>query len=91
MLGDTTVVVQRKSVSGGMYGLPTTTRSRTEHRRRLLTADEVMRLSEQEAIIRTGNRHPMKLAKMYYDEPPRPSHASALGPAQALELMPALE
>ncbi len=45
-------------------------RSRTEHRRPLLTPDEVMRVGENEAIIRTGNRHPMRIAKSYYDEPP---------------------
>lgn len=29
-----------------------------------------MQIGENEAIIRTGNRHPIKLAKSYYDEPP---------------------
>ena len=64
-------------------------RSRTEHRRPLLTPDEVMRIGESEAIIRTGNRHPMRLAKSYYDEPPRTATAHALGAARALEFIAA--
>jgi type IV secretion system protein VirD4 len=87
MLGDSTIVVQRESRSmpeSALGGHSTLTESRTEHRRPLLTPDEVTRLSESEAIIRTGNRHPMRLAKSYYDEPPRTASAGSLGAARAL-------
>ena len=89
MLGDSTVVVQRESRSmpeSPLGGNVTRTESRTEHRRPLMTPDEVTRLSESEAIVRTGNRHPMRLAKIYYDEPPRTAQTHALGAARALEL-----
>ena len=42
-----------------------------EHRRQLLTADEVMRIDENEAIARTSNKYPMVLYKGYYNEPPK--------------------
>ncbi len=87
MLGDSTVVVQRESRSmpeSALGGHATLTESRTEHRRPLLTPDEVTRLSESEAIVRTGNRHPMRLAKSYYDAPPRTASAGSLGAARAL-------
>jgi type IV secretion system protein VirD4 len=92
MLGDSTVVVQRESRSAPEVwsaGSATITKQRTEHRRPLLTPDEVMRIGENEAIIRTGNRHPILAAKMYYDEPPRTAQATALGAARSLELAPA--
>jgi type IV secretion system protein VirD4 len=90
MLGDSTVVVQRESRSmpeSPLGGNVTRTESRTEHRRPLLTPDEVTRLSESEAIIRTGNRHPMRLAKIYYDEQPRAAITGALGAAMCNRAM----
>jgi type IV secretory pathway TraG/TraD family ATPase VirD4 len=54
----------------------------------LLTPDEVMRLSETEAIVRTGNKYPMKLKKGYYDEPARTASASALGEAITKDFPP---
>jgi hypothetical protein len=47
--------------------------------------DEVMRLSDRDAITRTGNRHPMRLAKSYYDKPPRAANTGSLGMASTLE------
>jgi hypothetical protein len=44
-----------------------------------------MRIGSSEAIIRTGNRRPMRLPKLFYDEEARTAQASALGPAQAVE------
>ena len=77
MLGDATVVVGRESTThaGVFETVASKSRSRTEHRRPLLTPDEVMRIGEGEAIIRTGDRRPMRLAKGYYDEPPRMASA----------------
>ncbi len=88
MLGDATVVAERKHESFSIAGGWGTSKHRTEHRRPLLTPDEVMRLGEDEALVRTSNQHPMRLAKMYYDEPPRAAIASALGQVRALELTP---
>jgi type IV secretion system protein VirD4 len=91
MLGDATVAVNRRSHTTGTSfhnGGTSVTHSRTEHRRPLLTPDEVMRLGEGEAPVRTSNRHPMRLPKMYYDEPPRTAQAGALGPARAVEITP---
>ncbi len=87
MLGDATVVVERESTThAGVFDTVfSKSRSRTEHRRPLLTPDEVMRIGEDEAIIRTGNRRPMRLAKGYYDEPPRTASAGSLGAAKGLQ------
>lgn len=46
-----------------------------------------MRISEDQALVRTGNRRPMRLWKIYYDEPARVAQARALGPARSLELV----
>lgn len=93
MLGDATVVVERESTThAGVFDtIASKSRSRTEHRRPLLTPDEVMRIGDNEAIIRTGNRHPMRLAKGYYNETPRTASVGALGAAKSFELAPALD
>jgi type IV secretion system protein VirD4 len=92
MLGDATVVERASTTHAGVFDtVASKSRSRTEHRRPLLTPDEVMRIGENEAIIRTGNCHPMRLTKSYYDEPPRTASVGALGAAKSLELVPALE
>lgn len=86
MLGDSTIVVERESTThaGAFDMVSSKSRSRTEHRRPLLTPDEVMRIGENEAIVRTGNRYPMRLVKSYYDEPARTASAGSLGAARAL-------
>lgn len=58
MLGDMTVVDSRPSHSATRGGLrSSSTLGRTEHKRKLLTPDEVMRLDRDKAIVRIGNRH----------------------------------
>lgn len=93
MLGDSTVVAYRESYNdgGGILagGHASTSYNRTEHKRPLLTPDEVMRIGENQALVRTGNRHPMMLWKIFYKEPMRTARASALGQARTLELAPA--
>jgi type IV secretion system protein VirD4 len=81
MLGESTIVAKRHGFSFSPTGLVSVSRHGTEHRKMLLTPDEVMRLSETEAIVRTGNKYPMKLKKGYYDEPARTAPTSALGEA----------
>ena len=69
-LGEKTVVHNRNSFNVGMTGFSVGS-SGAEHRRQLLTADEVMRIGENEAIARTSNKYPMRIYKGYYNEQPR--------------------
>ncbi len=82
MLGERTIVAKRSSLNFSTGGIGVG-RSGTEHRRPLMTPDEVMRLSEQEAIIRTGNKYPMKLNKGYYDYPANTAITHPLGEAKS--------
>ncbi len=81
MLGESTIVANRNSYTFSPTGLVGVGRHGTEHRRPLLTPDEVMRLGDTEAIVRSGNKYPMKLRKGYYDEPANAAQTSALGEA----------
>jgi|GEM_PF-2686714 len=84
MLGETTVVTTQHSKSSGGAGRGSqTTTSQVRNQRRLMTADEVMRLGEGEMIFRTSNRRPMRLKKLYYDEGPAEAQARTLGDAHA--------
>jgi type IV secretion system protein VirD4 len=69
MLGEKTVVHQRNSFGIGFTGV-SIGRNDAEHRRQLLTPDEVMRIGDDEAIARISNKYPMKLYKGYYNEKP---------------------
>lgn len=95
MLGDATVVAPRKSYNdgGGILGKgsASTTYTKTEHRRPLLTPDEVMRIGEDQALVRTGNRHPMWLWKIHYNGRPMKAKTRELGQARALDLVPTLK
>ena len=86
MLGDTTVVVNRQSHTNGTSSGYSTTHSRTEHRQPLMTPDEVMRIGQSEALVRTSNWHPMRLEKMYYNEAPNTARALALGQPRVQEV-----
>jgi type IV secretion system protein VirD4 len=87
-LGESTIVAKRHGFAFSPTGLISVSRHGTEHRKMLLTPDEVMRLSETEAIVRTGNKYPMKLKKGYYDEPANTAPTSALGEAISKEFPP---
>ncbi len=80
MLGESTIIMSRSSFHVSSSGVSVGSQG-SDHRKMLLTPDEVMRLSETEAIIRTGNKYPMVLAKGYYNEPPRTARTSKLGEA----------
>lgn len=67
MLGEKTVTHWRGNIGFGAGGISIGS-SGAEHRRQLLTADEVMRIEENESIVRVSNKYPMKLFKGYYDE-----------------------
>lgn len=96
MLGDTTVVVPRISYNDGGgtlnvmlgKGHSSNTYSQSEHKRPLMTPDEVMRLGNDQAIVRSGNKYPMILWKIYYNAPESPARPRLLGAAKALELTP---
>src|SRR6185369_6171132 len=90
MLGDSTVIVPRTSrtESDAPLSLGSTTYSKTDHRRPLLTPDELMCIGQNEVIVRTGNRFPMKLLKFYYDGQPVSGIAQKLGSSKALDLTP---
>jgi hypothetical protein len=47
-----------------------------------------MRLGETEALARMSHKHPMMLAKMCHDEPPRRATASTFGQARAPDFAP---
>ena len=98
MLGDTTVVVPRVSYNDGGgtlnvmlgKGHSSNTYSQSEHKRPLMTSDEVMRLGDDQAIVRSGNKYPMILWKIYYDGQEYMARPRLLGAARALELAPQL-
>jgi len=68
-LGEKTVSHRRSNIGFGTGGI-TIGSGGAEHRRQLLTPDEVTRIEETEAIVRTSNKYPMVLFKGYYDEKP---------------------
>jgi type IV secretory pathway TraG/TraD family ATPase VirD4 len=58
----------------------TESKSISRNSRRLLTGDEIRRLSDKEFILIHGNKKPAILPKQYYDQPPKPATAPpALG------------
>lgn len=72
MLGERTIAHTRNNFNVGLTGFSVGT-GQAEHRRQLLTADEVMRIGENEAIARTSNKYPMRIYKGYYDAEPKTS------------------
>lgn len=86
-LGTTTVTTPQHSRQHrrGDVLLPSArTHGETASARPLLTPDEVRRLCSNEALVITGNHHPMKLEKIYYDQPPKEAPAPSLGLPHAL-------
>jgi type IV secretion system protein VirD4 len=83
MLGDTTVVAKRSNLALSTGGIGVV-RQQTEHRRPLMTPDEIMLIGENEAIVRSGNRRPMILPKMWYDQEPKTARTTSLGQAQSM-------
>ncbi len=68
-LGEQTISHSSSSLNVGL-GTASVGSSAAKHRRPLLTPDEVTRIGEDEAIVRTSNKYPMRLYKGYYDEKP---------------------
>jgi type IV secretion system protein VirD4 len=84
-LGDTTTTVDKISRTDSFQLTPSYTYSQTDHRRRLLTSDEVRRLGENEGdpdmIAIITNRRPLYLWRHWYNKKPATAQATALGPA----------
>ena len=70
-LGETTIVTNKKSRHRRwLLWQPTSaTLSTGEHKRFLFTPDEVRRIGEDEAIVIVGNRKPLLLPKVFYNQP----------------------
>ena len=62
--------------------------SDSEHGRPLLTPDEVRRLPRDEAIVIVGNKRPLLLKKLYYNEEPCEAEASICPFPRALSYEP---
>ncbi len=94
-LGDTTAIVDKISRTDSLQITPSYTYSQTEHKRRLLTSDEVRRLGENEGdpdmIAIITNRRPLYLWRYWYNAEPATGRAKALGPALATSLTGALD
>jgi type IV secretion system protein VirD4 len=82
LLGEWTV--RQEYTSRRPEGLMVTSLSYSEHQtaRRLLTADEVRRLRQDELLIVSGNRKPVRTKRWCWQRPPQPAGAKALGPAR---------
>jgi type IV secretion system protein VirD4 len=86
MLGSRTVVAQKMSETATSAFQVSTSYSQQEHERPLMTADEIMRIQEDQAIIRVSNRYPMILHKITYKERPLTAQSKKLGEARSVNL-----
>jgi type IV secretion system protein VirD4 len=78
-LGDKTEAYTRRSFNlGASIGFSTTP---MEHKRPLMTPDEITRIGAGEALVRTTNKYPMRLQKTFYDDAPKKATQSGLGEA----------
>ncbi len=95
-LGDTTTTVRRvaRTASPSQLGF-SRTYSESDHRRRLLTSDEVRRLGENKGdpdmIAIITNRRPLYLWRYWYNAEPSVARAKALGPMLAASFTDALD
>jgi len=87
-LGEQTIITNKKSRHRRWFlWTPTgATVSRSEHGRSLLTADEVRRIGEDEAIVVVGNRRPMLLQKQHYRGAACEAPCSSLHEARGINL-----
>jgi len=90
MLGETTV--RQEYQSRRPEGLLVTSYSYSEHQtsRRLMTADEVRRLSREELLIVSENRRPIKVGRWFWAQPPNEARARGLGQANVAVPSPVL-
>ncbi|HZS48405.1 MAG TPA: type IV secretory system conjugative DNA transfer family protein [Blastocatellia bacterium] len=78
-LGDTTIMIPRVSHTDGGMRNSSVTRTEADSRRRLMTADEVRRLKEEEMIVIITNRRPLQLERFNYTAEPQTAPGRKLG------------
>jgi type IV secretory pathway TraG/TraD family ATPase VirD4 len=49
-----------------------------------MTADEVRRIGDDEALVIVSNFKPMRVRRIHWDEPPNPARVGSLGPEHAM-------
>ena len=83
-LGETTV--RQEYQSRKPEGWLATSYTYGEHhtQRRLLTADEVRRLADDEELLIIANYRPIRARRAFWNAPPQPAAVGALGPEQTL-------
>ena len=87
-LGETTIVTEKKSRHRRWFlWQPTSaTLSTAEHKRFLFTSDEVRRIREDQAIAIVGNRKPLLVSKVFYDQPENEAECSGLYEMRGINL-----
>jgi type IV secretion system protein VirD4 len=80
-LGDATIMVPRLSWTSGKS--QSSTFSRVDSRRRLLTADEVRRLESDDLLVISTNRRPLLLTRFNYAGAARSAETRMLGPERS--------
>lgn len=78
-LGDTTIMIPRQSRTDGGMHHSSNTYSEVDSRRRLMTADEVRRIKEEELIVIITNRRPLQLRRFTYTADPQTAPSRKLG------------
>lgn len=76
-LGDATIMIPRLSWTNGRN--PSSTFSRVDNKRRLLTADEVRRLETEDLLVISTNRRPLLLTRFHYAGAARSAETRTLG------------
>jgi len=90
-LGDTTIMIPRESRTDGGTHHSSTTRSDADSRRRLMTADEVRRLKEEEMTVIITNRRPLQLRRFHYTAEPQTAPSKGLGTERTVSFSPIAE
>lgn len=82
-LGDTTIVIEKETISDGGGVLRRQSQSKSyssqEIKRPLITPSEVNLIGKDEAIVKVLNYKPMRIKKIFYDEPPKSNVTKKLG------------
>lgn len=85
-LGEGTALVTRATRTPEGWLNTRVSYSDHEVARRVLTADEVRRLPDNELLMISANRRPLRLCRVTYGWSPNPAATSALGDEQALSI-----
>jgi type IV secretory pathway TraG/TraD family ATPase VirD4 len=83
-LGDTTVRQEYQSRKPDGWLVTSYTYGEHHSQRRLLTADEVRRIGDDEALLIVANYKPIRARRAFWNEPPNAAADGQLGESQAL-------